>query len=204
VSVRHPIEGRFTGTARTSSSLEPHRRETRLTSTAEAARLVRESAHRALMRALAAGGNTTAALIAYRELRLRLQQELNATPDPETRALYEQLREAAHAKAGARREATHHNLPVPLTSFIGREQEMDEVRRHLASTRLLTLTGTGGCGKTRLALEAAAELREEVAGGVCPVELAALLDSLGCRPTGGCSAAGVSGPAHPGHEPREA
>jgi class 3 adenylate cyclase len=69
-----------------------------------------------------------------------------------------------------------HNLPVQLTSFIGREREMSEVREQLAGTRLLTLTGTGGLGKTRLALQVAAELLESYRDGVWLVELAALSD----------------------------
>jgi len=48
-----------------------------------------------------------------------------------------------------------HNLPIQLTRFIGRERELAEVKRLLADTRLLTLTGPGGCGKTRLALQVA-------------------------------------------------
>ena len=68
------------------------------------------------------------------------------------------------------------NLPHYLTSFIGREREMAEVKRLLATTHLLTLTGPGGCGKTRLALQVAADLLEEFASGVWLVELAALSD----------------------------
>src|SRR5207248_1541524 len=71
-------------------------------------------------------------------------------------------------------EAFAHNLPVQLTSFIGREQEMAEVKRLLEGTHLLTLTGAGGCGKTRLALQVAADLVEEYRDGVWLVELAAL------------------------------
>jgi len=66
------------------------------------------------------------------------------------------------------------NLPQQLTSFIGREREMATVRRLLGSTRLLTLTGTGGTGKTRLSLQVAAELLESYPDGVWLVELAAL------------------------------
>ncbi|MBI3914951.1 MAG: AAA family ATPase [Chloroflexi bacterium] len=54
-----------------------------------------------------------------------------------------------------------HNLPLQLTSFIGREKEIEEIKRLLAATRLLTLTGAGGCGKTRLSLHIAADLLEE-------------------------------------------
>ena len=49
-----------------------------------------------------------------------------------------------------------HNLPLELSSFVGREKELAEVKRLLMDNRLLTLTGSGGCGKTRLALAAAA------------------------------------------------
>ncbi len=68
------------------------------------------------------------------------------------------------------------NLPVQLTSFIGREREKAEVKRLLSSTRLLTLTGSGGAGKTRLALQVAAEALEGFPDGVWLVELAVLSD----------------------------
>ena len=68
------------------------------------------------------------------------------------------------------------NLPHQLTSFIGREREMAEVKHLLTSTRLLTLTGPGGCGKTRLALQVGANLLEEFANGVWLVEPAAVND----------------------------
>jgi predicted ATPase/class 3 adenylate cyclase len=73
-------------------------------------------------------------------------------------------------------EAFAHNLPAPLTSFIGREREIAAVKQLLSTTRLLTLTGAGGCGKTRLALQVAADLVEKFADGVWLVELAALSD----------------------------
>ncbi len=68
------------------------------------------------------------------------------------------------------------NLPVQLTSFIGREREKAEVNRLLSSTRFLTLTGSGGAGKTRLALQVAAEVLEGFRDGVWLVELAVLSD----------------------------
>jgi predicted ATPase/DNA-binding SARP family transcriptional activator len=67
-------------------------------------------------------------------------------------------------------------LPVQLTSFVGRERELAEVRRLLAGTRLLTLTGAGGSGKTRLALEAAADAAPGLVERVACVELAPLVD----------------------------
>jgi predicted ATPase/class 3 adenylate cyclase len=73
-------------------------------------------------------------------------------------------------------EAFAHNLPAQLTSFIGREQAIAEVKQLLVAARLLTLTGSGGCGKTRLALQVGADLLEEYADGVWLVELAGLAD----------------------------
>ncbi len=74
-------------------------------------------------------------------------------------------------------ESVPNNLPVQLTSFIGREREMAEVRRLLASTRLLTLTGTGGTGKTRLSLQVAAEVLDTFSDGVWLVEFATIDDA---------------------------
>ncbi len=68
------------------------------------------------------------------------------------------------------------NLPTELTSFIGREKEKADVMRLLSTTRLVTLTGSGGAGKTRLALQVAAEFLDEYEDGVWLVELAPLLD----------------------------
>ena len=73
-------------------------------------------------------------------------------------------------------EATPNNLPQQATSFIGREQALTELRRLLAKTRLLTLTGSGGCGKTRLCLQVAADCLESFADGAWMVELAPLSD----------------------------
>lgn len=73
-------------------------------------------------------------------------------------------------------ESFPHNLPIQLTSFIGRERELAEAKRLLANTRLLTLTGPGGTGKTRLALQLATEVLEEFGNGVWLVELAPLAD----------------------------
>jgi predicted ATPase/class 3 adenylate cyclase len=68
------------------------------------------------------------------------------------------------------------NLPVQLTSFVGREREVSEARRLLDATRLLTLTGPGGTGKTRLALQLAADLIEQFHDGVYFVVLAPITD----------------------------
>ncbi|MEO8740580.1 MAG: tetratricopeptide repeat protein [Casimicrobiaceae bacterium] len=73
-------------------------------------------------------------------------------------------------------DSTPNNLPGQLTSFVGRFNEVAEVKRLLRETRLLTLTGAGGCGKTRLSLQVAADMLEDYADGVRLVELAALSD----------------------------
>src|SRR5262245_15491206 len=70
------------------------------------------------------------------------------------------------------------NLPLQLNRFVGREREIAAIRELLVTTRLVTLTGAGGSGKTRLALQVATDLRDEFAHGVLWVELAALSDPL--------------------------
>src|SRR5438552_3116138 len=69
-----------------------------------------------------------------------------------------------------------HNLPVQLTSFIGREREKAEVKRLLSASRLVTLTGAGGAGKSRLAVEAAKEMLDLSPDGVWLAELGPLSD----------------------------
>jgi predicted ATPase/class 3 adenylate cyclase len=73
-------------------------------------------------------------------------------------------------------DARSTNLPQQVTSFIGREREMEEVKELLGTTRLLTITGTGGTGKTRLAFRVAGDLVPEYPDGVWSVELAPLAD----------------------------
>jgi non-specific serine/threonine protein kinase len=93
------------------------------------------------------------------------------------------LREGSEGRSGAvtggsRALATRgpSNLPAALTSFIGRKRELAEVRRLLQTTRLVTLSGPGGCGKTRLAIQVASDSLHEVPDGGWLVELAALND----------------------------
>ncbi len=153
-----------------------------------------EEAHRRLMQLFAEVGRRQQALAQYQQLRQTLRREYEADPDPETRRLFGDILAgrldpvaATEAPAesrppGARRgparsgAAPAHNLPVQLTSFVGRERELAELRGQLHRSRLLTLTGPGGAGKTRLALEVAAERLHDYDDGVWLVELAALAD----------------------------
>ena len=81
---------------------------------------------------------------------------------------------ASSSRAGGPPHAGKHNLPAPKTTFVGRGSERVEIKRMLAMTNLLTLTGTGGCGKTRLALEVGRDLVGTYPDGVWLVELAPL------------------------------
>jgi predicted ATPase/class 3 adenylate cyclase len=75
-------------------------------------------------------------------------------------------------------DAYRHNLPTQLTSFIGREKEIEETRQAILDHRLVTLTGVGGTGKTRLSLQVAAEVLDQYPDGAWLVELAPILDPL--------------------------
>ncbi|MGJ6965626.1 ATP-binding protein [Streptosporangium sp. G11] len=107
-----------------------------------------EGAHRVLIASLARTGNRAAALACYEELRLRLARELGVDPAPETRALRQDL---TPRPATARRAA----LPVPGSELVGRESDIRRLRALLSRERLITLSGPGGIGKTRLAIAAA-------------------------------------------------
>jgi predicted ATPase/DNA-binding NarL/FixJ family response regulator len=105
--------------------------------------------------------------------------ENGITPEPSPPQHLRRLRavEPAESERVPRTpERPHHNLPLELSSFVGREKELAEVERLLEDNRLLTLTGSGGCGKTRLALAAARELVEGFEDGAWLVELASLAD----------------------------
>jgi len=92
----------------------------------------------------------------------------------ETRKALETLLEKRGGQAKAKQL---HNIPLDLTSFIGREKEIAEVRKIIEENRMLTLTGVGGTGKTRLALTAAREMVSTFSGGVWLVELSTIIES---------------------------
>lgn len=137
-----------------------------------------EEAHRRLMVALAQDGRRNEALAQYEACRRVLAQELGVEPATETTTLYESLvagelpREPAASPVAP--PLPSHNLPSPQTPFIGRTQELAELRQRVLDPayRLLTITGEGGMGKTRLALATAARMLRHFGDGVWFVSLA--------------------------------
>jgi predicted ATPase/DNA-binding SARP family transcriptional activator len=133
-----------------------------------------ERAHQHLMFLYVVTGERQKALAQYEQCRLALQQELGLDePSPETVALYYWIRQADAPPALAARLT---NLPLPLTSFIGRVQERHELKERLGRARLVTLTGAGGSGKTRFAIQAGMEALDAYRDGVWWVDLAPLND----------------------------
>lgn len=146
----------------------------------------REEIHRQLMLMQARSGQRSAALAQYNACRAMLHKEFDAEPSAETTALYERIKESLKNKRS--------NLPAAVTGFVGRENELAQLRQMLASPeiRLVTILGPGGVGKTRLALETAASCEALFLNGVwfAPLEneqpsgsnrlLLALASVLGC------------------------
>jgi|SRR5579859_119284 len=127
-----------------------------------------EAVHRQIMRLLAVSGERHKALAHYRSFRRTLTIELEAQPEPETTALYDRLRAAeydAFGTTGSR--ARTNNFPSRLETFIGRDQELAQIIGLLEQPtgRLITLTGPGGIGKTRLAIQAAQQCAAMFADG---------------------------------------
>lgn len=141
---------------------------------------LRERPHVQLMTVLAQAGRQTEALQVYQRVRGQLADELGLEPSPALRQLQADiLRQAPSVTpVAARSVEPHHvapptgNLPQPVTSFVGRRHEMDAVLRLLDRGHLVTLTGVGGVGKTRLALQAARAVTERYPDGVWWCELA--------------------------------
>ncbi|MFE3543489.1 BTAD domain-containing putative transcriptional regulator [Nocardia sp. NPDC059177] len=132
---------------------------------------VRERLVAALMRALGAAGRGTEALTVYQRAREALADELGVDPSPELSDLHVAL---LRGEVGARRtEERTTNLRAELTSFVGKDADIAAVRELLAAHRLTTLTGPGGSGKTRLAVETARTMLDDLPEGAWLVELAA-------------------------------
>jgi predicted ATPase/DNA-binding SARP family transcriptional activator len=167
-----------------------------------------EPAHRCLMRLYAGLGDRAAAFAQYEACTKALQGELGILPEPETTALYEQLKAGLvprlRAEIGAggsvalRPAALHpvNNLPAPGSTFFGREAELEEIAARLGdpACRLLTILGPGGIGKTRLAIEVGRDSLDRFPHGVCFVSLVSasaaelvasvVLQALGESPAG--------------------
>jgi len=145
-----------------------------------------EEGHRALIKAYLAGGNRAMAVRQYQRCRDMLARELSVEPADETKALMRFAADPAPVSLGNSTPLpqdqplgrTHqaHNLPRPATSLVGRDSEMDEVLTRLRRYKLVTLTGPGGAGKTRMAVEIGLRLAGEYEDGVWLVELAAIAD----------------------------
>lgn len=139
-----------------------------------------EAAHAGLMRLYALAGQRYQALRQYEQLEGNLRRDLGVAPEAASRHLYREIltgrvpSSKPNRRLPGRPDAPEHNLPISLTSFIGREHEISDIKHALGRTRLLTLTGTGGCGKTRLALEVAKDVAEAYPDGVWLVEFASL------------------------------
>lgn len=139
----------------------------------------REALHRRLMLALYRSGRQAEALAAYQRVRRVLVEELGLEPGEELQELEASiLRQDPNLAARAPASGRRSNLPAPATALIGRELELAAVTGLLrrGDVRLLTLTGPGGTGKTRLAIEVASALASELEDGVVFVDLAPITD----------------------------
>ena len=185
--------GLLVGYAEVLSGQGEHAQVVEIAGAVTAADPFHEGAHRTLMTALAASGRRYEALAVFDRLREALADQYAADPEPATRRLYRDLLTQSGAEpdtppaggvAVTGRAATRTPARPPVgvtegprpeqTSFVGRQRELAEINRALGRTRLLTLTGPGGAGKTRLAYEVASRLADSYPDGVHVVELASL------------------------------
>ncbi|MBB5855577.1 BTAD domain-containing putative transcriptional regulator [Amycolatopsis umgeniensis] len=136
-----------------------------------AAHPLRERLVAALMRALAATGRDTEALLVYQRTREALADALGVDPSPELSAVHVAL---LRGELGRREENRKTNVRAELTTFVGKDADVATVRDLVAEHRLTTLIGPGGSGKTRLATETARTLLGDLPDGAWLVEFAAI------------------------------
>jgi predicted ATPase/DNA-binding SARP family transcriptional activator len=140
---------------------------------------LQEEAHTSLMHAYALVGQRPQALNQYRTLQEVLQKELGAEPDLQSTLLYQEilsgrLPASKIVPRSYTQPSPRHNLPRSLSTFVGREKEIEQVKVLTTSSRLVTLTGSGGVGKTSLAIRVAEALLIDYIDGVWLVELDSL------------------------------
>ncbi len=149
-----------------------------------------EPAYRALMTAYANTGDISKAVATYERYTQALQKEMGMKPSEQTQALYKRLKAGWKTDAQISRPAKpqmdspettyllprvqRSNLPRPLTSFVGREKEIQQVQRLISQARLVTITGSSGVGKTRLAIQVSNALAPQFRDGVWWVELVSI------------------------------
>ena len=139
---------------------------------------LRESLQELAILALYRTGRQSEALELFTETRRRLRDELGLEPGPSLRALQRRILEHSSELEDTTTDARVAALPQSPTTLVGRTAELEHLQQLLraGSTRLITLTGAGGSGKTRLALEVAREQASSYANGAALVELAAIHD----------------------------
>jgi predicted ATPase/DNA-binding SARP family transcriptional activator len=139
-----------------------------------------ESSHRQLMQVYMQAGQHSAALKQYQACEQLLRKELNVDPQPETRELYKKIRKREFKPVQVEKPVESafpsHNLPLQISSFIGREKEQKAIKKLIARNRLVTLVGTGGIGKTSLAVQMGRNLLKDYPDGVWFIALDALSD----------------------------
>jgi DNA-binding SARP family transcriptional activator len=133
-----------------------------------------ERAYQHLMFCYMTLGERNKALVQYDACQRALRDELAVEPTRETQALYTWIKQAGMETPSLAARVT--NLPIPISSFVGRSRELAKIKQLLSNARLVTLTGTGGSGKTRLAIHAATDLIDAFKDGVWWVELAPLTE----------------------------
>ena len=134
----------------------------------------RERARGLLMQALYQGGRHTDALATFRSWRGYLAEDLGLDPSPALERIEQDILRHALPMAQSLPQPVRRALPLPVTSFVGRDEDRLAVTGLLGEVRLLTLHGPGGVGKTRLALEVIARIGTGYRDGICFCDLAAI------------------------------